>query len=287
MEIKKSEGQTLLTLLRLSICGIAALCIFGMQNFVNGTFDFFRNSEEMVNSFLEEKNPGTQDYGNSYILYYDEQNNGTTTHIYKQYYITGEEGSLGMVDSSGKVIFEPVYEGIILLPHSCILKQDGQWRFYDLENQPLSDDTWDTVEVVTNKHGKIVGNLIEVSKDGLYGATDQQGEVMISPRWDDIDLNNYEVDWPLIRVKKDGEYGFINSDGYIIIGVRYEYATLGTYVISDENQQQQTRPAVFVYRNEDWGAIFQDRYGDPTYVDWDIEPPAEVIEDYNENYAQQ
>ena len=55
MEIKKSEGQTLLTLLRLAICGVAALCIFGMQGFVNATFDFFRNSEDMVNSFSKER----------------------------------------------------------------------------------------------------------------------------------------------------------------------------------------------------------------------------------------
>lgn len=66
MEIKKSEGQTLLTLLRLAICGVAALCIFGMQGFVNATFDFFRNSEDMVNSFFqgEEDEVIQEDYGN-------------------------------------------------------------------------------------------------------------------------------------------------------------------------------------------------------------------------------
>ncbi len=294
MEIKKSEGQTLLTLFRLAVCGVAALCIFGMQGFVNATFDFFRNSGDMVNSFLQEEEVVEHNnYGNSYILYFEEQPEGSESilHIYKQYYITGEEGHLGMVDSSGNVIFEPLYEGIILLPHSCILKQNGYWQFYDLDQQLLTDDTWDEVEIEKNEQGKISNDLVKVSKDGYYGATDQQGNIIISPRWDDLELYTYEANWPIIRVKSDGYYGFVDNEGYTVINVRYDYAKLDTRTvpITGENGEvvsEAVEPAIFVVRNDDWGAIFQDEDGDPTSVDWSVDPPAEVLEDYQNNYAQ-
>lgn len=295
MEIKKSEGQTLLTLLRLAICGVAALCIFGMQGFVNAILDLFRNSEDMVNSFFqgEEDEVIQEDYGNSYILYYEEQleDSDTTLHIYKQYYITGTEGQMGMVDSSGNVIFEPLYEGIILLPHSCILKQDGQWRFYDLNQELLSEESWDTVEIEKNEQGKISNDLVKVSRDGVYGATDQQGNIIIYPRWVTWSFTPMRPTGRSIRVKSDDQYGFVDSEGNVVINVRYDYAALDSLTTPIENEEgeitgERTEPVIFVLRNDDWGAIFQDEDGDPTSVDWSVDPTEEILNDYQTNFAQ-
>lgn len=288
MKIKFSPGQTLLTLLRVAICGVAALCIFGMHGCVDTAVDLFRHDDASG----QEGSAGPGSYGNSYILYYEEPlaDGESTIHVYKQYYITGQEGTLGMVDASGQVVFESRYQGIILLPHSCILKEDGLWRFYDLERQLLSDEAWDEVAIEKDEHGKISNDLVMVCRDGSYGATTQLGEIIISPRWDGLDLYSYDAGWPIIRVKSGDYYGFVDNDGDTVISVEYPYAQMGTLTTPIVNEAGEitgdsSETAVFVFRNDDWGAIFQDEDGDPTRVDWDVEPPASIIEDYQSSLA--
>ena len=285
MEIKQSEGQTLLTLVRVAICGLAALSVLGMQNLADSVFDLVRGNDGFISSIVDDEEATVQ-YGSPYILYYDQtaENGRAIQHIYKRYYITGDEGALGLVDSSGKVLLPQRYQDIIVLPSTYILKEAGAWRFYDQsEVLSLNENTWDNVEISLNELGKISNDLVKVEKNGLFGATDQQGQVIIDPQWDDFEPYTYAVDWPIIRVKKNGLYGFINSAGDTLIDVKYDYARLDLYSYPPENEDStevKTVPIVFVLKDNDWGGIFKDKNGKPTTVQWDIEPSAEAMADY-------
>lgn len=287
MEIKQAEGQTLLTLLRVVICGLATLCVFGMYPVAERFFGFVRNGDAFIASLRDETMDQPNLGGRVYNLYYVEKaaDGRGLRHIFKQYYLAGSEGSWGLVDSAGQVILESHYEDIILLPQSYLLKQDGAWRFYSRpELEPLGDTAWDNVEISRNEAGKITSDLVKVEKDGLFGATDQAGNIVVQPEWDGCELNTYAVDWPIIRVKKDGRYGFINRSGQVIIKVRYDYAQLDLYAETPPEGGGETTapsvPVIYVCDDGQWGGIFPDADGDPQAVDWQIEPTAEVLEDY-------
>jgi hypothetical protein len=285
VEIKNAEGQTLLTLLRVAICGLAALSVFGMQNLANVFFDTVQNSGNLISSITYDADNTPLQYGRPYVLYYDKtlEDNKSVSHIYKQYYITGEEGALGLVDSAGNVLLSQSYQDIIVLPATYILKTDGLWRFYDqTEITPLDENNWENVEISLDESGKINSDLVKVEKDGLYGATDQQGHIVVQPQWDDFEPYTYAVDWPIIRVKKNGLYGFINNSGQILIDVKYDYARLDLYSFPnvDDSTTINTVPVVFVLKDNDWGGIFRGDNGKPTGVNWDIEPSAEALADH-------
>lgn len=94
-----------------------------------------------------------------------------------------------------------------------------------------------------------------------------------------------------IRVKSDDQYGFVDSEGNVVINVRYDYAALDSLTTPIENEEgeitgERTEPVIFVLRNDDWGAIFQDEDGDPTSVDWSVDPTEEILNDYQTNFAQ-
>ena len=179
MEIKFLPGKTLLTLSRLAIYGLASLSVLGMHNFA----DTALNSGI---SLLEETSKDTSAIsGSSYTLYYDQKIEGTQgiNSIYKLYYISGQEGQLGLVDAAGKVILEPQYEDIIVLPYTYILKIDGLWAFYDQATiTALNDHRWDSVEISQDESGKIIDNTIKVEKAGLFGTTDQNGNIIVEPK---------------------------------------------------------------------------------------------------------
>jgi hypothetical protein len=287
VEIKQSEGQTLLTLLRVAICGLASLSVLGMYNAANGFFGVVRDGEGWVDSLQYETTYQAAENSRVYNLYYDEvaPDGRGVRHIYKQYYLAGSEGAWGLVDSAGQVILESRYQDIILLPQSYILKDDDQWRFYSRpELEPLGNSAWDNVEVFRSESGKIISDLVAVEKDGHFGATDQQGNVVVPPEWDDCELNTYAVDWPIIRVKKDGLYGFINRSGQVVIDVSFNYAQLDLYSepppTDGEPVDTPSVPVVYVCNDGDWGGIFRDPGGQPQAVNWQIEPTAEVLEDY-------
>ncbi len=272
------------------IFAIAALSVFGMYGFAEKTLAFFNNNINAADQPLIDDPDQPDIQGRSYTLYYDEKIYSDSMagyrHIYKQYYIVGQENAVGLVDAAGTVLLPQQYQDIIILPYTYILKQDEFWGFYSRETlELLSDNIWNQAEIELSEQGKIISDLVKVNKDGVYGATNHNGEIIISPAWDGLELYTYEAEWPLIRVQQDTQYGFINNSGDVIISVRYAYAQLNTYSVinTDEqgNENTVTVPIIYVCEDGQWGGIFRDSDGDPTSVDWNIEPTTEVLADYN------
>lgn len=291
--IKKSEGQTLLTLLRLVIISIALLGSWGMQSVADAAFNFVFNAEALVKDFLQEDPlvESGQVEGRLYVLYYDEHSevDNATRHVYKHYYVTGDEGAWGLKDNAGRMLLPESYQDILILPEAFLLQQEQQWRFYDRQLAPLSEESWDSVELEQAESGRIISDLIKVGRDGLYGAVDLLGQLLVEPVYDDLDLYTFEVGWPISRVCRDGLYGYIDGAGQVVIALDYDYAIMSTVMVYDENAGfDETveepvgveEPIVYVLKGEDWGAIRKQRDGSASRVDWDAEPAAQVISDY-------
>ena len=66
----------------------------------------------------------------------------------------------------------------------------------------------------------------------------------------------------------------------MVIRVRYDYAQMGEYLETDSDGQQREVTVIYVYRDEQWGAIFKSRNGDPSEVNWDISPSEEILADW-------
>ncbi|MEG1998158.1 MAG: hypothetical protein RR051_06910, partial [Clostridiales bacterium] len=187
--IKKTEGTTLITIFKGGLIAVALCSSFSMHAFAENTFTFMRGGFASIISMI--KTGDTEvvytDMENAQltILYYTEpnQNGIDTLHRYKQYYIAGNPNKLGLYDASHNQLLPNSYQGIQVLPYAYALKQDGLWRFYDKETgaKLLSDEAWDQITPEINHNGKYSTKLIGVCRDGLYGAVDQYGQVVVEP----------------------------------------------------------------------------------------------------------
>lgn len=315
MPIKKAEGQTLLTLLRLVIVSIALLGSWGMQGVADAAFRFVFNAEEIVMGFLVEEEPIATVEGQLYVLYYDERDasGDAKRHVYKHYYLTGNEGAYGLKDSAGVRLLDERYEEILVLPQAYLLKEQGLWRFYDRELAQLSEAAWESVELHRDENGRISSDLVKIGMGGLYGAADLLGQILVEPVYEELDLYTFAAGWPINRVSLDGLFGYIDSSGQVVIDIIYDYAVMSSILVHDDDPQRPLEqgavqgaeteagaeagaeaqpgaeaeepagrevPIVYVLKDGDWGGMFRNRDNTATAVNWDIEPAEQVVTDY-------
>ena len=286
MRIKYAEGQTLLTLSRAVIVIIACLCVGGVYGLVTGLFSSATSARDTVAEMLNNGEDESSVAGEPVVLYFSESGSaGGQTSTYQMFYITGSEGAYGLTDAGGNRLLDDVYQGIILLPHAYVLKQDGRWRFYDRDTlEPLSDYSWDDASVEVTDNGRFVANLVAVRDGDLYGAVDMRGGVVIEPAYEEFQMSSLKAIWPLIKVKQNGKYGFINTAGQNIVSITYDYAVLDSVLVyADENDAEGTEtPIIYVIRDGDWGAMYRNSDGSSSDVDWSVDPTAEVLSAYEQ-----
>lgn len=288
MRIKHAEGQTLLTLLRLCFVAIACLCVGNMQAYADAFYQFIGSAGDMARDFIApEEDASVSIQGEPVVLYFQEllPEGGGYRIVYQQLYKTGSESAYGLTDAAGRQLVPEQYQDILALPHAYVLKSGGLWQFVDAETfVPLSERLWEEVQPSLSEKGMLQGNLVRVRQDGLYGAVDLTGNVVIEPAYDEFVLYSYQVEWPLIAVRQNGYYGYLDMAGNIVVDLIYDYAVMSvTTVFADENDATGTTiPIIYVLRNEDWGAIY--RQGDgPSAVDWQVEPSAEALAAYTQS----
>lgn len=285
MRIKNAEGQTLLTLMKLTFVFLACLIVGPVQTWADATFYFISNAESMARSFIYrdevEEDPAID--GRLVELYYSYAQNGGAVYVYEPYYLIGDEGAMGLTDSNGQVLVDEKYEDILVLPAAYVLKQGGSWSFVDRQTlAPLSADLWHQVQPDRADSGLLASNLVLVERDGLFGAVDLTGQVIIQPKYEDFHIYSYAAPWQLIRVRQEGLWGFIDLTGAEVVPARYDYVLLDTVVVyEDENDAEgAVKPIIYVLKDGDWGGVFRDARGQAKAVDWEIEPTEEVLSDY-------
>ncbi|KUO67153.1 MAG: hypothetical protein APF84_15855 [Gracilibacter sp. BRH_c7a] len=146
-------------------------------------------------------------------------------------------------------------------------QKDGKWLLYDYTGVRLSQDEWEDIIKTTTPMDNEVNGLVRVKKDGVWGCVDQQGEVVITPNWDGIDLNYYEEVEPFLRVNKDGKYGYLTYEGELVLEAKWDMAVMDVY----------NRPLdeIAVRLNDEWGTV-KVVNNKAQEVDWDQKPRLET-----------
>jgi hypothetical protein len=122
-------------------------------------------------------------------------------------------------------------------------------------------------------------SLVGVKKDGLWGAIDQEGKIVIQPEFDYIELNYYEEVEPFIKVKKDGKFGYVTYEGQPLVEAVWDTAFMDMLNVPED--------IIFVKQGDNWGGIrVEDNKAAP--VDWNLKPSEEAQLSFNNwQYAYQ
>ncbi len=150
------------------------------------------------------------------------------------------EGKYGVIDKTGTIIVEPIYNAVQIPNPSkpvfvCIGEYDEEKEQYETKvfndkNEQLFQE-YETVQVIqietnieTNPYEK---NTMIYKKDGKYGLIDIQGKEITKPIYDEINSVKYKEG--TFTIKQDGKVGVINLKGKIIIKPEYETINSDNY----------------------------------------------------------
>lgn len=167
-------------------------------------------------------------------------------YAFDNYFIAcGENGKLGVIDSSENIVLELKYDLVQKIQEKDIiqtlLKDNNLTELYaknmkkicEMENATLDNQT-DYIKVYSDKEIKYYNNngenipntqvfksnsLFAASQEGKWGYTDKNGSVKVNYEYDlATELNNYGYG----SIKKDGKWGCVDSTGKVIVEPKYE-----------------------------------------------------------------
>lgn len=115
---------------------------------------------------------------------------------------------------TGKLLLDHMDTIVISLDGKIICKEKNRWMFV---NDKLQQSTYiDAEDLAANSY-----NLYPVKKDGLWGAVDGNGKMIIDPLYEII--GSFENGFASVK-STDGMWGVINDKGEIIIPCEYDFA---------------------------------------------------------------
>lgn len=169
------------------------------------------------------------------------------------YYTIYENGKWGVIDTNQKVILEPTYEEMIIIPDNtkpifiCTSNVNYETntfetKVYNEKKQELYKD-YNKVEVIYNNDKSnnlwYEQNILKVQKDGKYGLINLEGKQILACTYDDIK--------PILGTKnvvitvKEGKQGLVDNIGNVIIENSYNEITSITnkyedgFIVKSEN----------------------------------------------------
>lgn len=143
-----------------------------------------------------------------------------------KYYMLNQNGKYGIIDTSGNIVIEPIYDTIKLPnPEKAIFicELNGKKIIVNEKNEEIFTK-YEEVEAIPLNG--IVSNVpyekqvLKYKKDGKYGLITYDEKEITKPIYEEIQsLENKESE---LLVKKDGKYGVINSKGARLIKEEYD-----------------------------------------------------------------
>lgn len=155
------------------------------------------------------------------------------------YYPIYENGKMGVIDTKGNIIVEPIYEDVnipnpekavfICLKEDKIIVQNNQKEtLFEKFEEVVGIDTKGTLNSIPYEK-----KVLRYKENGKYGLIDYEGKVITKPIYEEIEsLENKEGE---LLVKKDGKYGVISQKGACIIKNEYDGIIADGYY--DETQK--------------------------------------------------
>ena len=96
-----------------------------------------------------------------------------------------------------------IYNNIKVLDwiNMALINKDGKWEVFDLKKQKLIDNfKYDEIDYLTTIQGT---HLFKIKDNTKYGISDNDGNVLLSPLYDNIDKG----DWGIILIEKNKKQG--------------------------------------------------------------------------------
>lgn len=180
---------------------------------------------------------------------------GTTKQAEQSFYTVYTNSKWGVIDGTGKIIIEPTFEEMIIIPDNTkpvflcqynVNEQEGSYQTkvlnekkeeiikdYDLVEPIEQIDEWNNVSYLKN--------TLRVKKQGKYGLVDSNGKTLLAYEYDSIvPLKGVENS---LVTEKEGKKGLVDNAGSIIIPNEYkeikpltnQYEN-GYIVITEENK---------------------------------------------------
>ena len=154
----------------------------------------------------------------------------------KDYYTLYQDGKVGVINTSGEVLIEPIYDSI-QIPNPkkpvfiCLSNYNKQKDSYDttIRNEKNEEIFNQYEEVSSIKVNGIAGEIpyeksaLKYKKDNRYGLLSFEGKEITKPIYEEIDSLPYKEGEFL--VKKDGKYGVLNPKGTKMVNIEYDDIT--------------------------------------------------------------
>ena len=154
----------------------------------------------------------------------------------KDYYTLYQDGKVGVINTSGEVLIEPVYDSI-QIPNPkkpvfiCLSNYNKQKDSYNttIRNEKNEEIFNQYEEVSSIKVNGIAGEIpyeksaLKYKKDNRYGLLSFEGKEITKPIYEEIDSLPYKEGEFL--VKKDGKYGVLNPKGTKMVNIEYDDIT--------------------------------------------------------------
>ncbi|MEM9847235.1 MAG: WG repeat-containing protein [Bacteroidota bacterium] len=139
----------------------------------------------------------------------------------EQVFLYKKEGLWGAIDHTGQSLFSPEYQQYKLIePTSIQLKQGANTLLYSLDSEQLIKGYFYEQFLPFSKE------LLLVQQRQKFGLIDRMGNIVISPRFDEIRPFNESY----LRVQKDGLWGIVNIKGTEVLPLFFDYiAPLNTW----------------------------------------------------------
>jgi len=189
-----------------------------------------------------------------------------------EYYIkTVEEKSKDLLNEKGDTILSGFEEYDIMLK-LVLAKRDGKWGLYDNAGTKILGHSYEEISNYEMPDGNKANGLVGVKNNGLWGAIDQEGKIVIQPEFDYIDLNYYEEVEPFIKVKKNGKFGYLTRKGKPLVDTVWDTAFMDVLNVPED--------IIFVKQGDKWGGIrIKEEKAAP--VDWTLIPSEEAQLSFN------
>jgi hypothetical protein len=189
-----------------------------------------------------------------------------------EYYIkTMEEKNRDLLNDKGDTILSGFQEYDLMLK-LILAKRDGKWGLYDNTGAKILPHLYEEISNYEMLDGNKANGLVGVKKNGLWGAIDQEGEIVIQPEFDYIDLNYYEEVEPFIKVKKNGKFGYLTREGKPMVDTVWDTAFMDVLNVPED--------IIFVRQRDKWGGIrIENEKAAP--VDWSLIPSEEAQLTFN------
>lgn len=180
-------------------------------------------------------------------------------------------GKKDLLNDEGGIILSG-FEDYDLMLNLILARKEGKWGIYTGAGSNLTGHIFEEILNPLMPDDYKVYGPVRVKQEGLWGAIDQEGKIIIQPQYDFVHLTYYEEVEPFIKVEKDGQFGYVTREGKALVDTAWDVAFMDVLNVPED--------IIFVKKGDEWGGIrVENAAARP--VDWDLQPSDQAKLSFN------